>query len=134
MTDAERIRRNMFGDVEFERMNALGVFDDVLECPPEEEQVRKEFQAEVDVAYQLKMFGAGQAFARQGHSGFVNYDLDRLSAEQFLAEAQQEWLKLSPELRAKFKTWEALEIASRNGELEKFLTPPLKEGVPPASS
>lgn len=129
MDYAEVVRRQMFGNELYEQLKASGAFEDGIACPPEEELVRKEFQKESSIEYQLKMFASGGMPTRMGHNGFVDYDMDRLSALELLGRAEQLFEELPASVREKFKTWPEVEAAALNGELAEVLKPkePVKE-------
>lgn len=122
--DAKTILRRLFGDAEYERLEALGNFECGLTCPPEEEMVRKEFQREADIGYQLKMFGAGRAFGKTPVSGFNDDSMDRLAALELLGRAEALFEELPVRVKEKYKTWDAVEQAAMSGELTSLLVPP----------
>lgn len=120
---AEKVRMQMLGEKAFKLMNDGGDFDPSTECPASEELVRKEFQRETDVAYQMRMFGVGQAFQRRGVSGSVDYDVDRLSALAILEDASFLWKKLPVNVREKYKDWGEVEAAAMDGSLADLFKP-----------
>lgn len=120
MNQAEIIRRAMYGD-DYDQLALDGVFDDpVVECPESEELVRKEFQREADVSFQLQQFMAGQAFPRRYHDGVVNYDVDRLEAEAIIERGNNLFAELPEHVRRQFGSWRGIEEAANNGELRAY--------------
>lgn len=117
MDYAEKVRRSLFGDAEYERMKEAGDFDSFIVCPPEEKQVREEFARESDIAYQLKMFQAGQAFPRlgAGASGVVDDSVDLLVAHELMADAEDSFKKLPPAVREKYHDYATFMHAVADG-------------------
>ena len=124
MNPVEVIRRHLYGE-QYDVLAEAGVFDDpVVSCPPEEEVVRKEFQRESEIEYQLKMFASGGLpNLRRAHSGYVNYDVDRLGALEILGQAEQLWSELPAKVRENFKDFGELQAAALDGRLAELMKP-----------
>lgn len=119
MHPAEVIRRQLFGDKEYERLAKSGAFNEITDCSDDPILVREEFARESDVSFQLKAFGAGQAF-RYGQNGVVDYDVDRMEAEAIISRGNELYRDLPEHLRNEFGSWEAIELAAESGELKAY--------------
>lgn len=121
MRHEERVRRELFGDKEYERLLAAGEFDAFAVAAPEERCVRDEFAREFQIDFQLKMLGAGQAFPRPAYSGLIDDSLDLLTARNVAAEAESLWTRAPKEVREQFKSYGDFIEATRDGRLNSWI-------------
>lgn len=119
--------REALGNEEFETRLASGHFTPVIECPIEERQVRDEFARESDIAYQLKQFGAGQAFPRIGYNGTYDDTMDLLQAHRLVEESRELWARVPARWKEKYSTFAEFEADAIAGRLPKEEPPPVKE-------
>lgn len=75
---------------------------------------RQEFKDECDTSFQLRRFGAGQAF-RAPNAGMVDFDMDLQGAIQAMKDAKAAFERLDPELRRRYSSWTAISWAIADG-------------------
>lgn len=114
--NVERQLREALGDVEYESRLESGFFFPTVECPAKERQVRDEYARESDIAFQIKQFGAGQAFPRVGYSGISDDSVDLLRAYELLDESADLWSRMPDDVRSKYRSFAELEAARNAGE------------------
>lgn len=129
--NVERVLREALGDAEFQARLESGHFTPTIACPESERQVRDEYARESDIAYQIKQFGAGRAFPRQGYSGLLDDSVDLLRAHELLDESVDLWNQMPQEIRREFRSFAELEAARAAGA---WPPPPSAPPVPPAVS
>lgn len=87
-------------------------------CPPEEDMARQEYALSSQIQYQIQQFGVG----RPAESGEVDWDLrDLTTAMSIVREANDQWLTIPADVRARYSSWSNLEHARASGELDAFL-------------
>lgn len=130
MHPVEVQRRAMFGDF-YDTMVEGGMFDDGIECPPEERVVRDEFAREASIEFQLKQFQAGMPFRRQFTTGEADMDIDLLAAQEMVSDAYEVFNRLPKAVRDVYGTFGELEAAIQSGEfLRRFPKEKPKEEPP----
>lgn len=92
-----------------------------LDCSGEPDLARQEFKQEADTNYLLQRFGMNVPVQHAPTFGEVDFDLDLHSAHIAIGQVQQAWHQLSPELRAKYRTTNAMLDAMNSGELRTDL-------------
>lgn len=93
-----------------------------LRCPPGEDKARQEFRDEVDVNSVVSRYGEN-FFAPVNSGRDVDYDLDLMGAIEAVEASRAAWGKLPEKVRAKYRSWEQLQVAAHSGELAEFLKP-----------
>lgn len=82
-----------------------------------EDMTRQEFKEETDINTILKKFGVGQGPQLLPiQNGEVDYDVGFQDAFLVAQDAQRAWNRMSPDLRAKYPTWQLLLDAVAKGE------------------
>lgn len=105
-------------------------------APDGEDVCRQEFKQECDTSYQLKRFGAGQAFDRlrplQG--GEVNFDVDFFDAQQAVQPLREAYAKLPLKMRVEFPTLSSFVAGVESGKVKAAEAPAGSSGGAPAAS
>lgn len=97
-----------------------------VSCPPDEDRCRQEFKDESDVFTILKRHGGIPSYAQPVY-GEVDFDINLQDAYTAVAHTRELFLKLPPDVRAKYGSWTGVLKALADGELNQ-------EGVAKAPS
>lgn len=101
----------------------------VTACPPGEDRARQEDKASTDIRNIMSRFEphAPARVAQWGRD--IDYGVDLQTALESASAAQRAHLKISPELREKYPTWQSLLNGLVSGEFKLDLEG--REEVPP---
>jgi hypothetical protein len=91
-----------------------------LDCSNLPDMARQEFKAETDVNIILGRYGI-DGIQRPTQYAQVDYDMDLQQSLESIREAERAVMKLPPELREKYRTWEGLLDGVYNGQLKTDL-------------
>lgn len=92
----------------------------ILDCSASRDMARQEFKDDADINVILSRFGLSTT-NRTPTYGEIDYTLDLQTALGAIAQSQSAYRRLSPELKAKYPTWQKLVNAMASGHLAKDL-------------
>lgn len=97
-----------------------------IQCSPDEDMARQEFKQEADINFLLRKYGVVPQ--RPVSYGEVDFDLDFQQARLAMREVSEGYARLSPEVRERYPSLEALLAAIANGEAVDLTPAPAGAG------